>query len=327
MDQVVGDTGITIKRLQELLASSSRIEIDGISLKDAQAEPLGDQGYTSRIYRVTLTWSGPSKSLPDSIIVKMNGSDATQKLFKDQTPEEIEELKREISISHNVECAVYELGDLYEWVPMPICYASIRSDEHELGLMLLEDLKDCAVLLPKVVMFTEGLNEARLEQALQILTSLHAWSVNTDADWKRSIPKLSKNAVICTTCEFRRGELPQSKAEYPEALGNLDEDKAYALVNKTKYVELFGGDPVAKYDLPVVLVHGDIQLLNVLFAPDSEGNATDSIVSLIDWQMAHQGCGLEDVARLFGWCISTETRKSIGDKLIERYVEVSPLIP
>jgi len=97
---------------------------------------------------------------------------------------------------------------------------------------------------------------------------------------------------------------------------------------KKKVVDLLDIDHFAKTygipnhsdKLPVVLVHGDIQPMNILFS-DQE-NDKDRLVGLIDWQLAHKGYGPEDFARLFAICATTEFKRKHGDEILRRYVDV-----
>jgi len=205
---------------------------------------------------------------------------------------------------------------------MPRCYGYIENDHNKPGILVLEDLKDRGVLLPKTEIWDNGLNQNQLENLLEALTTLHAWSLNTKVDWQRNIMTVAENPALATFVESSRASVPKAKREFPDLFGGLDEQKLNQYLTKTKYVEIFGADPRVKYNLPLVLVHGDVHPLNMLLEKNENGKAGDQIAALLDWQVSHPGCAVEDIIRITGMCISPKVRRELEDQILERYVEL-----
>jgi len=222
--------------------------------------------------------------------------------------------------AHNIECAIYELSGLRDAVPMPRSYGSTPSFEKEPGIIALEDLSDKGIVLP-ITSFGNGLTPGQLDSILDALASVHAWSVN-NTTWRQSIPSLAEFNVFEPMIESTLAMLPKSKEMFPDLFKDLDEKKLNEYINSEKYLEIFGGDPKGRYNFPLALVHGDVHIMNMMFDVKSAKVAGDKIVAVIDWQVAHQGCGLEDVARLLLMSISAEIRRKQGDQIVQRYVEL-----
>jgi phosphotransferase family enzyme len=68
---------------------------------------------------------------------------------------------------------------------------------------------------------------------------------------------------------------------------------------------------------PRTFLHGDLRLDQLFFAV----GADDPPVTVLDWQMTTKGRGAYDVGYFLSQSLTTDTRRSCGDQLIERYAE------
>lgn len=280
--------------------------------------------------RVKLIWSNPEPdqesdqtTYPRSLVVKVMENDLLETLFDPSARAGIEKMKKDIRISHNVECAVYALDELHRHVPMARCCAMIKDDVETVGLLILEDLSGWATLMPPRTIFGEGVNLDQLHSLLDVVTSLHAWSLNTNVDWKSQIQTMAETPGIAAILDSAGLALPQSMSDYPEIFEGIDEQKLQSYLKSESCQSRFGSDPWTRYRMPLVLVHGDFQGMNLLWEKtSSSGEAGARIAALLDWQMAHQGCGAEDLARIFALLVPTEIRRETMDEIIRRYVEV-----
>jgi hypothetical protein len=324
MDASLCGSRVTGNEIQDLLSKSSQVDTDHQKITHVEAELVGDQGATSRVFRATLTWSSNDHQLPKSLIIKAIGSDIFDEHFDGPMLEKLNAMKESIKPIHDTECCVYSVADLNKAVPMAKCFAAVKNTATQDGIIILEDLGDRGIVLPKTVLFGEGLNKGQVENLVDALATLHSWSLNTKVDWTSIVPPLTSESGIAQFAESVIPALEKAKTDYPATFENANEAKLTQMMNKHEFAKLFGCDPRTKFNLPKILVHGDIQPLNLLFKKGpTKGEIGDELVALLDWQIAHPGCGAEDVARVLGWCMSTENRREMRDQVVRRYVEVS----
>lgn len=321
MDDQLCGTNVTGHTLSHLLSKSPKLHLNGHQLVNVEAVVIGEnQGFTSKILRVTLKWSDASADMPKTVVVKVIGSTAMDQMLQHMPKEKIDAFYEQLRHAHNIECKIYDLEGLKKIVPMPVCYGKIESKDGKPGIMVLEDLGDRAVVLP-MTSWPEGLTPGQAGQVLESLASVHAWSVN-HTEWRKEIPSLKEFNVLEPLVESLVGMFPQSKKLFPDLFKDMTLERLTERINPKTYTELFGCDPKAKYNLPLVLVHGDVHVMNMMFNKKEDGKAGDKLVALIDWQISHQGCAAEDLARILVICLSTKNRREEGDKLVRRYVEV-----
>jgi len=323
MDSQLCETILTGQKLWQLLIESKKLELNGTQLVDVEASVIGvGQGFTSKVLRVNLKWSAEQSSdLPNSMIVKVIGSNALEEAFQDfMGKEAMEKTQGDLLKAHNIECAIYKLDGLSDVVPMPRCFGSTLSVGKEPGIIALEDFSDKGIVLP-MTYFVTGIDRNQFDTILDALTNVHAWSVNNTA-WRKTIPNLFECNIFETMVESIMPMFPKSKAMFPDLFKDLDEEKFKSYITKERYNEIYGSDPKERYNLPLVLVHGDMHIMNMMFDRKSENEAGDKLIILYDWQISHQGCGLEDVARLLLMGVSAKTRRDLGDHIVKRYVEL-----
>jgi Ser/Thr protein kinase RdoA (MazF antagonist) len=69
---------------------------------------------------------------------------------------------------------------------------------------------------------------------------------------------------------------------------------------------------------PVTLIHGDLHLDNLLFAPPQH----EPGVTVLDWQSVARGRGVIDFALFLFGSLDTTTRRAVEDDLLRRYHEL-----
>lgn len=327
MDDQLHGTFLTGSKLQNFLSTSSSV-FRNHQLKRVEAKIIGDgQGFTSKIMRVNLEWSQIAEDTtlpPKSVIVKVIGSQAVTDMF-DMDPVEVEKMKKQVEQIHNIECAIYGLDEFSKTLNLPICYFMARNTTDQPGIIILEDLGDrAAAMTPRQI--GVGLNDAQLDQMIDALATLHSWSVNTTVDWRSDVPSFEGLGIMQNLFVQLAGMYEKTKATYPHAFDGVDEGKLKQYLNLEKYLNFFGSDPKPKYGLPTVLAHGDIHFVNVLFEKDANGKVGDKLAALIDWQFAHRGCGMEDLARMVAMSISVDRKHKERDQIVRRYVEVRRVV-
>jgi aminoglycoside phosphotransferase (APT) family kinase protein len=73
--------------------------------------------------------------------------------------------------------------------------------------------------------------------------------------------------------------------------------------------------------LPAVLAHGDLWACNMLVQKDENGKPTGDLLTLIDWQTAHAGFVVEDIARVLVTSVKGEMRRKETDGVLQYYFE------
>lgn len=330
MDDYLCDTTITGTKLEHILENSKKINLNGHRLVKVDAAKIGDDGFTSFILRVNLAWSSIKESvvetkLPESIILKITSGDAKRKKYINKEKAEMDKNVQDLLSLHDNECVIYELDELPKIAPMPLCYAKMSSREYEPAFMVMEDLGAKGASIP-LKMLGQGLTKAQLESALDTLTSLHAWSMNTSVPWREKVPSIGEIAQLQSFFQLLLSKVQAAKHAYPTVFKDLDSETMEKYFTMGKLLEVFGPDPKNRYNLPTVLVHGDFHLANMIFEKH-HNNYGNRLVAMLDWQISHKGCGLEDLARLECMSLSTELRRMECSNILQNYVEVRKFYP
>lgn len=325
MDETLCGTILTGSKIFELLSTSPHARINNYQLQHVEATTIGDgQGFTSKVMRIHLQWHGGGDACPPppkSIIVKVIGNPASDELFGSINPDEAEKMRMAMRQIHNVECSVYDLDELPILMNFPICYFKIRSTDQEPGIIALEDLGDRAITI-STKQVGIGMNRAQLDEVLEALSTLHAWSLNTSVDWRQKLPSYKDFPAMETWINQLPILYRKSKEAYPSVFEKFNDEKLLPYLNFEAFAKVFDRDPRSGYNLPQVLAHGDIHFVNMVWEKMQDGEPGDRLVALIDWQLAHKGCGIEDLARLLAFSFSLETRRQFKQYALDRYVEV-----
>ena len=85
----------------------------------------------------------------------------------------------------------------------------------------------------------------------------------------------------------------------------------------TKCIRKYG----QRNGLPAVLAHGDLWACNMLVQKDENGKPTGDLLTLIDWQTAHTGFVVEDIARVLVTSVKGEIRRKETDAVLQYYFE------
>ena len=75
-----------------------------------------------------------------------------------------------------------------------------------------------------------------------------------------------------------------------------------------------------KLGLPILLVHADLWASNIMFKTDSEGNFTDQLTALLDWQCVHEGNWIFDFVRLMICSLDGDIRREMENTIFDFYI-------
>ena len=169
------------------------------------------------------------------------------------------------------------------------------------SVLILEDLAPA-----EIGDQVEGADVDRIGDVLELAARLHAatWndSLPTGGPWLQSggiAPKLFQASYLGWRRSFLRGE------------GRDVSNHMKALLDRIR------GDGVQRSrrlhaDVPQCLLHGDLRLDNMFFADGQ-------VHSLIDWQLAHIGPAVADVAYFIGGSVDPAVPEAHVETLLERY--------
>jgi len=67
----------------------------------------------------------------------------------------------------------------------------------------------------------------------------------------------------------------------------------------------------SKFGFPSCLVHADLWTPNVLWEQDAQGQPTNKLCAIIDWQTVHAGNPCEDICRVLSLNTSGTYRRQV----------------
>lgn len=205
---------------------------------------------------------------------------------------------------------------------MPRCHLAIPSvPDGDRGLIMLEDMSDKGVGMNS---FADYLTLAQVYSVVEALASLHAWSVRTTVPWQEHVPVLSERSDIYKTFTQLTPMLAAKvQDQMADLFAGLSVEKVVSLVNMESYLRILDAELTPRPKLPIVLVHGDIHNMNMIFEKrQSDGRPGDKLIALLDYQLSHRGYGTEDLARLLVMGSSSVIRRQHEKAILTRYVEV-----
>ncbi len=257
------------------------------SLTGFSASPVGT-GQMCDSFRLTLDWANRPQGAPTSIIAKCPSLDPASRNIAERLGNYL------LEVSWYRELA----GDIP--VPRPACYfADIAADGVDF-LLLLEDLSPA-----RQGDQLAGAGADALMLAVDAAAKLHAPLWNS--------PRIDALAWLQRDSrELVRQLFPMLYAGFRERYtGRLDED-CLAL----------GAEIVARLDRwldrtpPVrTVIHGDLRLDNILFAPDA------SACWVLDWQTLGIGSGASDIAYLIGTGVAdASARRDLDRTAFDRWL-------
>ncbi|VDD87476.1 unnamed protein product [Enterobius vermicularis] len=284
------------------------------------------EGFLSIVARLRPNWIPQEENLPQSFIVKIPSVTACEKLIRGNNlmkayDEEnisldsiITWLNSFIHEAHNAEVAFYKMvQECKIAISVPKMYfGESFTDASSQGLLAFEDVGDKAATIP----IYQTLTIDEVKQVLSEIAVLHAYSMRNPNCF--CLGNLSVAEVILHLAPtvgyveqlklFRRSNI-ETVAPICDELLDYYEDVWNPELMKTVHID---------YGIPPVLVHGDLWVSNVLWIEEQNHRR---MVSIIDWQFIHPGCGVEDVARFIGGAMSAKERRSSLEILLLFYYQ------
>lgn len=263
---------------------------EDVSLASADSDVYGT-GQFGFVIRSEFTYEGDAGDAPESAIVKIPSDDETAREFA-----------RMIG-AYEVEVRFYR--DVVPWVDVgtPRAYwGEVEPDTNRFTLVLEDLTPDW-----KVGDAIAGGTHEQAAAAIDQLVKLHApvW----DDPRLRAFEWLSSPART----EALFGLVEPAMPAFKERFGGLVPSEHLELAERlAPKAALY---PDRAWRGPLVAIHGDYRLDNLMFAGGTDGLQA----KVIDWQAARLGPPLIDHAIYLSSCLSIEDRRQHQDTLLRRY--------
>uniref|UniRef100_A0A5S6QK30 CHK kinase-like domain-containing protein n=1 Tax=Trichuris muris TaxID=70415 RepID=A0A5S6QK30_TRIMR len=302
MNQSLCGTKLTGEILEQLFVDAGKASPG--SLERVSAEMVCHSGgYNSDILRLLLFWKENDESTDNlkTIMVKVPKQDTLAKMTSELGPKATEKMKEAFAVDEmfRVECAIYKMlpKEIPEF-PMPKYCGTWSKAESGIYFMAIEDLSHIA----KTPDLTAGLTKEQLMNCAKALALLHAWSLNTQCEWKEQLPSMNKyKDAYSILMDSTANQLEKSVGAYPTQLQCVNVEKVQAILTDEK--NFLAAMTEYRKVLPDVLVHGDFWGNNILFQIDRETNLT------------------KDLARLYLSSVDPEVRRSTAKEIFRCYFD------
>ncbi|TKR76501.1 hypothetical protein L596_017626 [Steinernema carpocapsae] len=263
------------------------------------------KGFVSKVYKVSIKFQHLHE--PYQVILKIPGSDS----FNDD-PSNVDgdELVTEdfVSNAHNTECDFYTRFAPNINIPLAKMYKVIEMNKDSPGALLMESMVDSADSNPLPVGATK---EMAYNIATHLATLYKYFLCLPQDQW---VGKYTHNSIASF---FQKDHLfkyfEKVKEIKPEAFSKAFETfenylcstKFYSYVTTTVYKDI------------VVLTHGDIWTNNLLWKKNSDGSLSNELAVFLDWQIFHEGCLTNDIARFMCICMDGDVRRKHEFKVLK----------
>ncbi|VDP12363.1 unnamed protein product [Soboliphyme baturini] len=291
-------------------------EIHGVDLSQGK-------GFMSVVTLYALKWDsdyGSLDDIPETVILKVPNPELLKEFFCEMMRQRgLQKMDFDfdwIAKAHDNECVVYSLFGREPPVPVPICYKFEKTGKSTKGMLMLQNMNQTGTMLedPSV-----PLNLTQVNNLVDIIAKLQGWSLTKNTAWRKKLPthRDQLKPLIEMDIDLKREAIQMSR----EVLKAFGVDVDVVVVVRTmseKFLDEEEEDK-GKHAMPVVFVHGDLWVNNIVFKTTSEGKAGDEIEGILDWQLSHVGACVEDLAHLTVWCMATSMRRAETAHILHRF--------
>uniref|UniRef100_A0AC34FNB7 CHK kinase-like domain-containing protein n=1 Tax=Panagrolaimus sp. ES5 TaxID=591445 RepID=A0AC34FNB7_9BILA len=311
-----------IKNDKEFTKEHGHRKISNVSARDIS----GGKGMFSIVLKCKLSFED-SKDENDiyTTILKIPATDAWE--MASQGKQKIEDisfagkpLAEGIVDMHKTECDFYDIigKHVSEILPRVFKTQEWKIGEHQ-GCLHMEDLSKSG----KNLDFYNSLSHGQLKNIVQRLAYFHKNIIFLDEKiWKGKFlsQKRAFIEVMPTVTEFSLKFLEMSKKT--TALQEIYYNpKIQKIISSVKFVEYALLQSHRDIGIPDLLVHADLWSSNIIFVADKDGNATDEILAILDWQVVHEGNMLLDFVRLMLNSLDGDIRREAELYIFDFYID------
>jgi hypothetical protein len=262
------------------------------SVDSVVAEPMEVPSAAGQLARLSLTYTGPGRPGPATIIAKSRGETDVQQA-----------MDAAMGLFAREQLVYGALADRLP-VTLPRCYFAGLDDAPD-GPMLLEDLRDL-----RMGDQVAGLDVPDAECLVDLLATMHA------TYWQVDVPGGDAGRLVSWTDPVFAAMLTQLVTSGVPALKERYSDRLSArILDAVERAAPHWGDVLVRIaEGPQTFVHNDFRLDNIFFR-------ADGTPVVIDWQLAGRSRGTQDVAYLLSGSMATETLRAGWEDLLGRYHE------
>ncbi|CEF69555.1 Protein kinase-like domain and Uncharacterised oxidoreductase Dhs-27 family and CHK kinase-like domain-containing protein [Strongyloides ratti] len=280
--------------------------INGIDISDGK-------GFISKVFKTDIQFDDEKKE-PYSIVIKIPCENAIKEiLLKENIDDNLDEDFRNdyIAFIHNRECFFYSnFASKIRFLKYPKCFGSKELKiGRQTGALILQFMGSNS----KTVSFFRFLNIYQTKSILNEIFKLQEYSLlDSNNSWK-GIFKQPFFSSQFKKIEYyiKMGFLNIKSYTSKEMWLDIEKDldiliSNYVTIAKYVYYQL----PTLKNNLPVI-THGDMWINNFMFEIDSNGDCSNILSAVIDWQTIHEGSIGGDISRILATSVPTDVRKEI----------------
>uniref|UniRef100_A0A0K0FSA1 CHK domain-containing protein n=1 Tax=Strongyloides venezuelensis TaxID=75913 RepID=A0A0K0FSA1_STRVS len=295
--------------------SDSKIKkIDGIDISDGK-------GFLSKVFKTSIYFDDEKKA-PYYVIVKIPGEESMKECMKKQNADDTLNLELDkISVFHNKECYFYNnVASKINDLKYPKCYGSKDLIVgKQAGALIMKFLGSDSVTVP----FYRSLNIYQTKSVLDEAYKLQEYSLlNQDVLTKINLEQPFYEDIMKSFSDLARKGIPTLKkyilkgmwSEIENDLDNMISN--YIKIMKHVYIEL----PKSN-DNVTVMTHGDMWTNNFMFKVDSDGNCSNNLSAVFDWQTVFKGTTGHDISRILATCAPIDVRREIEKDYLPVFYE------
>uniref|UniRef100_A0A0N5CH99 CHK domain-containing protein n=1 Tax=Strongyloides papillosus TaxID=174720 RepID=A0A0N5CH99_STREA len=322
-------------------------EINGIDISDGK-------GFTSKVFKTSIYFDDEKKA-PYYVILKIPGDESFKESMKKQNIDDTLNMELDkISPFHNKECHFYNyVASKIKDLKYPECYGSKDIIVgKQTGALIMKFLGSDSVTVP----FYRSLNIYQTKSVLDEAFKLQEYSLlNQDDFISNSWEQPFSEEIMKSFLDYIKKGMPTVKKYIPKEMWSEIEDDLDKMVsNYTKIIKhVFIELPyipkemwseieddldkmVSNYtkiikhvnlELPksngnvTVISHGDMWTNNFMFKLDSNGNCSNDLSAVFDWQTVFKGTTGHDISRILAVSAPPDVRREIEKEYLPDFYE------
>ncbi|KAI6191193.1 hypothetical protein M3Y97_00201300 [Aphelenchoides bicaudatus] len=260
----------------------------------------------------------PQSETYDEIVDSYNGSSGSSSSgsVESESPSTASS-ESSICSTHNNECDFYELFESAHFsLALPQIYYTRRNlANNKGGMIFMENLSNRGSCVDVFSSLTP-------QQCRNVTKEVALFQAHFDF-----MAKEQQDIVASDECVHTAAHKQQFLDDFLSKIGSFGQE----FTDLLEKLHRFANTKFAKYaliDRPQkegisTLVHGDTWTNNVLFVKGQDGELTDELCSVIDWQTAFQGNPLFDLSFLLVSSTNADVRREISEEVVDLYFEHS----
>lgn len=307
-------------------------------LESFEVKNITESAFMSSIYKVKLNWK-TNKNAPRSVVLKvpgphtelwenfLGGNEAEKdeasgtdpgmgnEAEKDETSGTDLGVSEFLEIAHSREIEFYKMFSAYKpKLKLPKFYYGYKySKSNRDGLIIMEDMTQGST----IVKVLPGFNDVQILAVVDEIAKMQSISWK-HPEWKQIV---SQYSIELGFIREMKNVMSNLKTIKPDPFERLVE-KITPIFDHYENIQTRGDyDEESLTGIPPCVVHADLWAPNLLWTKDSEGNPSNELAAIIDWQTVHPGNPCEDILRLISLNTSGEYRRNNTQRILKYYME------